>query len=275
MITLRIENKKGELLAGAEGKAETALVYHGVYEPGDRIIVDPQMTEDTGRFLFLTLDDTIGEELVFVKKKMVYEIPFGEAALSFSPKAFAGDRHFHDGQWQTGPRHFLSARYARPYESDGYRNLARNKYDQAEAQSYPHASSNIETRGEVVFAARCAIDGLWTNRSHGEWPYTSWGLDIKEPAPYWKVEFGRMVTIDRIRLHIRADFPHDNWWTSIDLNFSDKSRETLYLRKTSAAQEFMLDPKKTDYILIDRLHCCEGDLSPFPALMQLEAFGQG
>lgn len=44
------------------------------------------------------------------------------------------------------------------------RNLAKNVMDQhGETNCYPHASANVETRGEAVFAARNAIDGV-----HGE-----------------------------------------------------------------------------------------------------------
>ena len=35
----------------------------------------------------------------------------------------------------------------------------------------------LETGGEAVFAARNAIDGIYENSSHGEWPYQSWGIN--------------------------------------------------------------------------------------------------
>ena len=38
-------------------------------------------------------------------------------------------------------------------------------------------SANVETRGEAVFAARNAIDGIYENDAHGIWPYQSWGIN--------------------------------------------------------------------------------------------------
>ena len=37
--------------------------------------------------------------------------------------------------------------------------------------------ANVETRGEAVFAARNAIDGIYENDAHGIWPYQSWGIN--------------------------------------------------------------------------------------------------
>lgn len=274
-ITLAIRDQAGEIIAASKGENETALCFDTEYSKCDSITISflPAVTD--GVFAYIMLDDAMGEELIYLKGDMTYRIPFGDEALNLSPGAFWGERYFHDGAWQKGERHLLSVRLAKPYETDGYRELATNRYDQAEAMSYPHASSNIETRGESVFAARCAIDGLFINSFHGEWPYTSWGLDIKEPAPYFRVDFGRRISTDRIRLHIRADFPHDNWWVSVRATFSDKSEETLYLQKTASAQEFTFAARDTEWIMLDRLLCCENDPSPFPALMLFEVFGRG
>lgn len=54
---------------------------------------------------------------------------------------------------------------------------------------YPHATANVETRGESVFAAKNAIDGVRANRSHGEWPYESWGINMQDDAAM-KLDFG-------------------------------------------------------------------------------------
>ena len=50
---------------------------------------------------------------------------------------------------------------ARPFEITAYLNLAVNVNDQhQDANCYPHASANIETRDESVFIARKTIDGM-------------------------------------------------------------------------------------------------------------------
>ena len=87
------------------------------------------------------------------------------------------------------------------------RNLAFNCYDtHRDLGLYPHASANVETRGEAVFAARNAIDGVWENASHGEWPYQSWGIN-RDPNAALTVDFGREVLLDELRITERADFP--------------------------------------------------------------------
>lgn len=86
------------------------------------------------------------------------------------------------------------------------------------------------------------------------------------------MEFGRPVRVEEIRLTLRADFPHDSWWTAATAAFSDGSRERLSLRKTAAPQTFVIPPRT-----VTRLTLCElqkaDDESPFPALTQLEVWG--
>ena len=68
----------------------------------------------------------------------------------------------------------------------------------------------METRGEAVFAARNAVDGIYENGAHGSWPYQSWGIN-RDPNAALTIDFGRAVTVDEIHLTLRADFPHDSW----------------------------------------------------------------
>ena len=87
----------------------------------------------------------------------------------------------------------ISLRKARPYEVNIYRNLAENVNDQhGDVNCYPHASANVETRGEAVFAAKNAIDGVTANHSHGKWPFASWGINQRDDAEI-KLEFGREI----------------------------------------------------------------------------------
>lgn len=63
-----------------------------------------------------------------------------------------------------------------------------------------------------------AIDGVTENRSHGEWPYASWGINRQDDAKI-RLDFGRPVEVDTIVLYTRADFPHDNWWVDGRITF--------------------------------------------------------
>ena len=73
---------------------------------------------------------------------MWYKIPFGEKRVNMSPKTFSGSKHL------------IHIRKAYSFEYEAYRNLALNINDcHGETNCYPHASANVETRGESVFAA--------------------------------------------------------------------------------------------------------------------------
>ena len=127
----------------------------------------------------------------------------------------------------------------------------------------------METRGEAVFAARNAVDGVYENDAHGTWPYQSWGIN-RDPNAALTLDFGRAVIVDELRLTLRADFPHDSYWTQATVAFDDGSREVLQLTKTAAPQTFT--PRTAKSLKLFELKKAE-DPSPFPALTQLEAWG--
>ena len=87
-----------------------------------------------------------------------------------------------------------------------------------------------------------------------------------------KLEFGREIKTDRIVLHTRADFPHDNWWIKGTVEFSDGSSMVLDLEKTDGAQEFTFEEKKISWLVLKDLIKADAP-SPFPALTQIEVFG--
>ena len=116
-----------------------------------------------------------------------------------------------------------------------------------------------------------AIDGLLANTFHGEWPYTSWGIN-RDPAAEFTLFFGRTVRVEEIVLYLRADFPHDAWWTQADVTFSDGQTMPVHFQKSGAAQHFAAGGKETDFIRLSRLIKAD-DPSPFPALTQIEVYG--
>jgi hypothetical protein len=164
-------------------------------------------------------------------------------------------------------------REAAGYEIYAYRNLALNIYDNHEnSTSFPHATANVETRNEAVFAARNAIDGIKANSSHGQWPYTSWGIN-RNPDALIRVDFGTEVEVDKAVIYLRADFPHDNWWNEVTLEFSDGSTLKANLVKTHEAQEVCFEKRKVAWVEMKNLIKAENE-SPFPALTQLEIYGK-
>lgn len=257
-LTLSVQNAAGTVLASAAGEGECWLVYGPEYAPGDCLSVS---CGQAGQFLMVCLDDALAPALVYCRgTRFSCPIPFGEARSVFSPRAFSGERHY------------LHVRLAAPCEIAARRNLALNPWaTHAPGGLYPCASANVETRGEMVFAAKNAIDGLKANTFHGEWPYTSWGIN-RDPRAVWTLEFGRVVELDEAVFYLRADFPHDAWWKKATLSFSDGSRLTVPLEKTAAGQRFPFSPRKVEWVRLDGLEKAD-DPSPFPALTQLELWG--
>lgn len=257
-LCFKILDSEMNTKAVGKGVDEVSLVYCQKYEPGDRIILE---TSVEAAFVWLQMDDALGRELVYITGNVEYIIPFGERKINLSPKVFYGNRHL------------LYARLAKDYDIAGYRNLARNVYDQHQIMDcYPHAAANVETRGETVFAAQNAIDGVVVNNCHGEWPYQSWGIDRREDALI-KIEFGRTVEIDRIVLYTRADFPHDNWWKSVNFTFSDESMLEMKMEKSALPHEIQFPAKQVSWLEMNHMVKSE-EPSPFPALTQIEVYGR-
>lgn len=257
MLCIKVIDKNGLTINVRRDENEVHLSLFHEYQEGDQIIIE---VSDTPVFAWLQLDDALGRSLVYLTGDLWYKIPFGEKRINLSPKAFAGGRHL------------LTLKKAHDFEVNTYRNLAFNVNDCHENSTcFPHASANVETRGEAVFAAKNAIDGVTAATCHGEWPYASWGIN-RDPNAALTLDFGRDVTIDRIVIYLRADFPHDNWWKNALLTFSDGSDMELTFTKTGTAQEFTFEPKTIRKLEFSHLIKAETE-SPFPALTQIEVYG--
>lgn len=257
VFSLKVIDAEGNTRFVDSGEDMASLVVTCEYQEGDYIALE---SSEKNIHIWLQLDDALGAAFTYITGNVIYHIPFGEKRINLSPKVFAGKRHY------------LFARTAREDEVYQYRNLALNPNDQhGEVCAYPHASANVETRGESVFAAKNAIDGICENRSHGEWPYQSWGINRQDDAAM-KIDFGHLVETDKIVLYTRADFPHDNWWTQVTLTFSDGSSIDWNLKKSRFGQVLEFEKKKITWVEISKLIKAD-DPSPFPALSQLEVYG--
>lgn len=258
MLKLKILNAAGEVLCQSPEGDQVSLVYKAAYAPGDRVVVE---STEPGVDCLLQLEDSLAPSLVLLRENtLVWKIPFEEQRIIYSPKAF------------TGELHLVKASLAQPEEVYSWRNLAQNCYDaHGEEGGYPHASANVETRGESVFAAQNAIDGIYENCSHGAWPYQSWGIN-RDPQAEWYLDFGREVELDELRITLRADYPHDSYWTQGKVRFSDGSELTLSFEKTDRPQVFQITPRTVTSLCLHSLIKAE-DESPFPALTQFEAWG--
>ncbi len=258
MLKVKIINQKGNELFIGEAQENACCIYNFPYQDGDWMIVD---CDKKGGYYKIRLEDTMMESIVFVPgTTLIYHIPPIQQRLNYSPKSFYGDCHI------------ITVTEASEEEIYVRRNLALNPYDQHENETfYPHSSANVETRNECVFASRNAIDGLFYNESHGCFPYQSWGIN-RNPNAEFKLDFGREVLLDEIVLTLRADFPHDSYWTSAELAFSDGSTLEMKLEKTSVRQAIRFEQKKVCSVVLRKLIKAK-DVSEFPALTQFEAWG--
>ena len=257
VFSLKVLDRSGNTKFVDSGEDMASLVVTSEYQEGDSIILE---TSEKNIHVWLQVDDALGAAFEYITGNVAYHIPFGEKRINLSPKVFSGGRHY------------LYVRKAREDEVYQYRNLALNPNDQhGDMNAFPHASANVETRGESVFAAKNAIDGVCENRSHGEWPYQSWGINRQDDAAM-KIEFGREAQVDKIVLYTRSDFPHDNWWKQVTLTFSDGSQIEWKLEKSRFAHVLEFDKKKITWVELSHLIKAD-DPSPFPALSQMEVYG--
>lgn len=260
-LTLSVRNKNGEVLAESTHKDYVNLVYDKEIQEGDTICFQ---TAAVNQFYVIQVDEAIAPALVYITNPTwTFDVPFESKKISYSKKSFIGDMHL------------ITARRANEDEVYRYRNLALNTHDQhGDRGMFPHASANVETRGEAVFAARNAIDGITANHGHGPWPYQSWGINM-DPNAEIMIEFGRTVEIDKMALWYRCDWKndHDNWWVNVTFEFSDGTVLSVPTEKSDEAQYIVLEEKKkVEWIKLGKLIKSDAP-NPFPALSQWEVFG--
>ena len=252
-----IKDKNGKERCSVSG-GEIKYTYEGVYEEGDRIVIQAPGVE----FLKIQLDVSMKEAVLYVPSgRLEYEIPFGRKKAMYAEEAFAGTIH---------P---ISVCEASEEEAYGRRNLVLNPYDvQGQRKYFPHVSANFVTRGEECFFERNAIDGVCHNERHGNYPYHSWAGGAREDLKY-TIEFGRDVQVEKLVFFLRADFPHDTYWKSVDVEFSDHAPVTAEFQETAAGQELILpEPVTTKIIRLNHFKQAVYPLS-WAALSQIEVYG--
>ena len=256
MITILVRAADGTVLASAEHPEEAFLSVDRVWQPGDTVLISG------AHHLRVRMDQSLPEGEVFLPEgRMTWPVPAGEHRLAYAPGLFEQ------------PRHIIIAA-AIPDEALGaVRNVALNPADlRGETDFFPHCTANVETRNEACFCARNVIDGLRLNTFHGEWPFESWGIGAREDA-WCLLDLGRQVIAERMALTLRADFPHDAYWTAGHVVLSDGSDISFDLEKTGNRQWIDLDGRTVRWLRLERLIKSD-DPSAFPALRQWEVFGR-
>ncbi len=256
MIHVTVEAVGGAVLASASHPEEVLLSVDRVYEPGDRILISG------AKHLQVQMDQALPFGEVFLpEEKMTWPVPVGEHRLAYALGLFES------------PRHIISVRSLPEKELSALRNLSCNPADlRGETDFFPHCTANVETRNEACFCARNVIDGIRLNTFHGEWPFQSWGIGAREDA-WCLLNLGRTVVAQKMALTLRADFPHDAYWTSGHVVLSDGTDLSFELQKTGDRQWLDLGGRRISWLRLERLIKSD-DPSAFPALTQWEVFGR-
>jgi hypothetical protein len=252
-LRISVEDKDGIKIAGsdvrdaASSATSAVLAFDRAYRAGDRIVIrGPQR-------IAVRLDKSMPECLLFLADSSLgefdYEVPSGrseqETGSAYAPDGFAGKFHR------------VTVRALDRNERTGYRNLALNPCDvlrpeEGPASVFPHSSTNSYSRNLFDFAARNAIDGMAQNGHHGVWPCQSWGPGLRGDL-WWKLDFGRLVEVDNIRLMVRADYPHDSYWNSAVVEFSDGSLLPIGMSSSAEFQAFDFSKRKITWFRITKL----------------------
>ena len=268
-LHIEVQDSQGTRVAGPETatakKAPAVLVLNREYQPGDRIIFGGP------RRLAVRLDENMPECMLYLadssSPNVSYEIPYGteekQTGSAYAPQSFARKSHR------------VAVRALNKHELSGYRNLALNPCDlrqtePAPVQFFPHASTNSVSRSLFDFEARNAIDGVTQNGHHGVWPYQSWGPQLRTDL-WWKLDFGRPVELNKIRLMVRADFPHDSYWKTATVEFSDGSHVVLQIGSSAGFQDFSFSKRRVSWLRITDL--VPVDPSRWCSFIEVEAWG--
>lgn len=258
MLKIEIKDESNTTISEMSGMEEISLIHTKKYKKGDKICFT---NLSVNKYLVVNIDNELPAALIYVHgNTLEFSIPFGDESIPYSLSSFKDSTHN------------ISMRIAKDEEVYCYRNLAKNVMDKrGDTTFYPHATANIETRNEAVFAARNTIDGQTNTKGHGVWPYESWGTWQREDAEF-NVDFGREVEVDKIALYLRADYPHDTYWDVITIVFSDGTQEDMQMIKSSDAQNIEFDKKRVSWVKLMNFKMAD-EPAEFAALTEIEVYG--
>ena len=80
--------------------------------------------------------------------------------------------------------------------------------------------------------------------------------------------------MNQMALILRADFPHDAYWTKGHVVLSDGADIPFSLNKTGERQWVSLKGHRVSWMRLERLQKSD-DPSAFPALTEWEVYGRG
>jgi hypothetical protein len=173
-----------------------------------------------------------------------------------------------------------------PAAHAAYRNVASNPGDVHSSvwtvsNGYPHTTSNSEYPyppgvPDVRYMAKNAINGDTANAQEATMPFAAWGPQ-KISGLWWRVEFGKPLEIDKIVFWIRADWvidqpaPHDSYWKSATLVFSDSSKVNITIDSTAIRQTKTFTKRTSNSFTITNL--VPSNPNKWCALTEMQVWG--
>lgn len=261
-LTLTYDPKSG---SSKEATGETAVELNvtRAYKEGDKITVT---LPEGQHYLAFCLAKDIVEETILYLPDSVFTFTAQNMTMSYPSDL-------------TQKKCTITARIPTVEELTASRNLACNPADLEKAKNvFPHATTTsvhdkTNETNRLHFEARNAIDGFTQNNGHGGFPVQSWGpASTMRKSDHFTVNFGRDVNLTEIVIYIRADFPHDTYWDSCTVTFSDGSTQVLSLKKTGNAQTFTLEvPVTTSSVKFNNFTKVAG--SDWASWMEVELIG--
>ena len=96
-LTLKILRADNSTACVSRGMDEARLVFSDEYKEGDRIFLE---SSEKNIHLVWQVDDAIGASQIYITDyTLIYQVPFGEKRICYSPKAFAGNKHLCSGSY--------------------------------------------------------------------------------------------------------------------------------------------------------------------------------
>ncbi len=249
----------------ATGEGMVILYTDVKYSANDKITVTLPAGE---KYLALSLNSRVGEAIIYCPNgKFTYTLPNTNTIFPNTMDSSSGINY---------KNNTITARLVTAEELATKHNLALNPYDLKDAKgSYPHASTSNVNDNNLYWEARCAIDGFTANEGHGEYPYQSWGPNSNvKPTDHFTIDFGREVTVDELVVVIRADFPHDSYFTGCTVTFSDGSTKQINLTNSEMEQVIDLGGVTTTSIKLSGFTVeTAGATTPYAALTEVKCMG--
>ncbi len=261
-LTLTYAPKSGSSKE-ASGENSVELNVTRAYKEGDKITVT--LPEGQHYLAFCMAKDVVEETILYLPNS-VFTFTAQNMTMSY-PSAL------------TQKKCTITARIPTVEELTASRNLACNPADLEKAKNvFPHAiSSSVHDKtnetNRLHFEARNAIDGFTQNNGHGGFPVQSWGpTNSMRKSDHFTVKFGRDVSVTEFVIYIRADFPHDTYWDSCTVTFSDGSTQEISLKKTANGQTITLEtPVVTSSVKFSNFNKVAG--SDWASWMEVEVIG--